>query len=713
MQTPPPAADRSHDDTVARLRDELRVAREQLRARTVELDVLHSVASGIGRSLNFEELFRLLLENVDSAVSNDIAAGLLLDGERADLFLLGERAELPAEAMSRVCEAAARFAGRTVRPDDVTVRTIGQRTDGGPVTLVAPPDGQTPAPPASGPPAGDAATGDVVTGNVETGNAEARPSSAGPAIGSSFIVPIMQRETCLGFLFVGSEAEDRYGADEVRLLYTLAGGAAEVVSRLQDVLAREKERQDTLLTYLPAGVLLLDCEGRVEVVNPAGRRFFGPLTGGVEIGDRVTRVGERTLADAAEQGHFDVAARSDGGQQQIVHVNIVPLRQSESESWLAVAEDVTDVREAVTRRDGFLAMLAHELRNPLAAVSTAGSLLSGGLDLEDVRDDATQIIVRQSAHMTRLVDDLLELARYLHGKIRLKTEPLDLAEVLTESAESVRPAARQKGQSLSVKAAAGTLPAEGDRVRLAQAVTNVLQNAVKYTPENGSVRLKFRKVDNAEGPGHAEVVITDTGIGLTAGQTQQIFEPFEQTQQGLDRSEGGLGLGLPLARRLVELHGGQITARSRGPSCGSTFTIFLPLSGSGAEARPSDASRAGDGGEPVLLVEDNDDLRRLLSAVLKSKGRSIVEGDSGPDGLEKFRRHTPPVAVCDLGLPGFDGYELARQIRSEFGEKPVLVALSGYGREEDRRRSREVGFDHHLLKPPDIDELIRCFHKPR
>jgi signal transduction histidine kinase len=359
-----------------------------------------------------------------------------------------------------------------------------------------------------------------------------------------------------------------------------------------------------------------------------------------------------------------------------------------------------EARNAVRRRDEFLAMLAHELRNPLAPI-LSGAQLMGVLGLSDPRQErARASIERQGRHLARLLDDLLDLSRVNYDKIALRREAVDLGIVAGDAVQATRALLDERGHRLTLTLGATPLIVDGDPTRLAQVLSNLLQNAAKYTPPGGRIELTAA----AEGD-EAVVRVTDDGAGIAPEMLGRVFEPFAQLDASLDRSGGGLGIGLTLVRRLVELHGGRVSARSAGPGMGSTFEVRLPL------GRPAESVEAKDatptsGARRVLLVEDNADGRNMLADLMRQWGHTVEEAGDGFEGVERLKRQLPDVALVDVGLPGMDGYQLAAAVReTEGGDRVLLVAVTGYGQPEDRRRALAAGFDVHLVKPIDLMTL--------
>jgi signal transduction histidine kinase/ActR/RegA family two-component response regulator len=368
----------------------------------------------------------------------------------------------------------------------------------------------------------------------------------------------------------------------------------------------------------------------------------------------------------------------------------------------ALRERAAELVDADRRKDEFLAMLAHELRNPLAPLRTSLELLA--LDVEG-RERFLEMAERQVRHLVRLVDDLLDVSRITRGKITLRREPVLLSDVVERAVEQSRAQIDARGHTLTVSLPHEELRVEADLVRLVQVVGNLLSNATKYTPMSGSIWVTAERVGE-------EVVlrVRDTGVGIAPELLPRVFELFVQGDAGLDRTRGGLGIGLTLVRALVELHGGRVAVTSGGAGLGSEFVVYLPaLPGTmPATAAGTERSTSAERRLRILVVEDNHDAAESLMALLQLWGHEVRVAYDGLAALRLAEAETPDVILSDIGLPGMDGYELARQLRARpaFG-RVVLVALSGYGRDEDRRQAAEAGFDHHLVKPPEMDTLLQ------
>jgi signal transduction histidine kinase len=364
--------------------------------------------------------------------------------------------------------------------------------------------------------------------------------------------------------------------------------------------------------------------------------------------------------------------------------------------------------EADRRKDEFIAMLAHELRNPLAAIGNCVRLLTRA-STENDRLWSQEVISRQTRHLGRLIDDLLDVSRITHGKIELHKQPVDLRALAERAMTTVRPLIEERGHALTMALAPGPLPLEADPTRVEQILVNLLNNAAKYTEHGGQITLTVRPVGT-----ELVIEVKDSGVGLAPDMLSRIFDLFAQVENSLARSHGGLGIGLTLVKRLVELHGGRIEAQSDGLGKGSQFIVRLPkletlvTERPAVVEKPSEALRAeADQRARVLVVEDNTDTAQGMSMVLSASGYDVRAVFDGKSAIEAARVLRPHFILLDIGLPGLDGYQVARAIRGEPGTKgSVVIAVSGYAQEQDRERSRDAGFDHHLIKPVDFDALF-------
>ncbi|HVZ85982.1 MAG TPA: hybrid sensor histidine kinase/response regulator [Polyangia bacterium] len=366
-----------------------------------------------------------------------------------------------------------------------------------------------------------------------------------------------------------------------------------------------------------------------------------------------------------------------------------------------------EARRAVGARDEFLAMLGHELRNPLSAIQFATDLIARRRDQDPCVAKHADTIERQTTNLNRLVDDLLDVARVTSGKVTLQREPAELGALVQRCLESLQTTADTRGVAL-IGSAAASIPVDVDVVRTEQVVTNLVTNAIKYTPRGGRVEVLL-----ATEAGEAVLRVRDTGVGISPEHLESIFDVFSQAPTALDRAKGGLGLGLTLVRALVGMHGGAVSARSEGCGRGSEFCVRLPLAAAPADqpATPATPPAAPDPGVRVVLVEDNVDIRETLTELLAMDGYDVQGAADGPQGLTRILSEQPQVALVDVGLPGFDGYELARRARSRLGDGVALIAMTGYGQPDDRERSFDAGFDDHVVKPVSLEDLASAIER--
>ncbi|MGE3956976.1 MAG: ATP-binding protein [Vicinamibacterales bacterium] len=382
--------------------------------------------------------------------------------------------------------------------------------------------------------------------------------------------------------------------------------------------------------------------------------------------------------------------------------HLLTERSAERDRNLAQAEGArAEAEEASRAKDQFLAMLGHELRNPLSPIVTALALLR----MRGTPWTREHVVIeRQVTHMSRLVNDLLDVSRITRGTLELRREPIEMADVITRATDMAEPRLEERRHSLEVDVPEG-LRVTGDEVRLAQVFGNLLSNAATYTPDGGSVRVRAER-RNSE----IAVEVSDTGRGISPDVAPRIFDLFVQGPRAIDRREGGLGLGLAIAKSLVELHDGRIEAHSAGVNRGSTFTVVLPAASTEARTAEAVPVNAPLPSHPlrVLVVDDNADAAEMLATLLAGSGHDVRTASDGPQALDILDTFRADVTVLDIGLPVMDGYELARRIHDRHGtEAPVLIAVTGYGQVEDAERSRQAGIAHHLVKPVDGDDLLR------
>jgi PAS domain S-box-containing protein len=528
---------------------------------------------------------------------------------------------------------------------------------------------------------------------------------------------------------------------DLRLLDILARQAADIIERTRaaEALRHRGEQFETLLNQAPLGVYLVDADLRIRQVNPIARSVFGDIPGGVigrdfdEIihllwdktyAEEIVRVFRHTLStgepyvvpERAElridrgiteyyEWRLDRITLPDGRHGLVCYFRDI---SQQVHARLAIAESeerlralVEELKDQDRRKDEFLATLAHELRNPLAPIRTGLQVLKLARS-EETAEKARAMMDRQIAHMVRLIDDLLDVSRVNRGKVELKRERVDIRTVIEAAIEVSRPLIDAGRHGLFVSLPKDPLLLDVDPTRMAQVVSNLLNNAAKYTPEEGRIEL------SAERDGDRVVLrVRDNGTGIPRDMLPRVFDLFTQVGRSLHRAQGGLGIGLSLVRKLVEMHGGVVAGESAGVGHGSTFTVRLPLAA--AEARPDAAVPEPNGavlplpGLRILVVDDNVDGAESLSLLLALGGHETAVAHSGPEALEMDRRFRSEVVFLDIGLPEMNGYEVAKRFREETASRrTVLVALTGWGSEEDKRQAMAAGFQFHVIKPVDI-----------
>jgi signal transduction histidine kinase len=409
---------------------------------------------------------------------------------------------------------------------------------------------------------------------------------------------------------------------------------------------------------------------------------------------------ERTLELAAKAAELREAQAREHERELAMQ-----RRRLEAE---ALERQMAHMAEAQRRKDEFLAILAHELRNPLQPIQTALELAERAPD-EPISPRVREILHRQVYHLTRLVDDLLDTARFAAGKLQLHRQSLSLAAIVDEAIAASRPLIDARSHRVEVRGQAGSPTIVGDPVRLVQVVCNLLNNAAKYTPPNGRIDVEWG-ID----AGKAFVRVTDNGRGIPPELLDRIFDMFVQERAGTDGA-GGLGLGLGLVKRLVELHHGSVHATSPGTGKGSTFEIRLPVTG---PEQPADNGKHSSGRVPQLdrplraiVVDDQSDLRELVADLLRARGHDVMTVEDGPSAVALICAERPDVALIDIGLPGMDGYDVARTIRRELADHKIrLIAMTGYGQQTDKDRAHDAGFDVHIVKPASAAKILRALY---
>jgi PAS domain S-box-containing protein len=408
------------------------------------------------------------------------------------------------------------------------------------------------------------------------------------------------------------------------------------------------------------------------------------------------RIRDRTI------GVIGLVLSDSGRQYTEQHVELAESFAERVATAVDNAQLFQTVKEANRQKDEFLAMLAHELRNPLAAIRYAVAL--GELSPAESLAELFEIVDRQTQNLARLIDDLLDVSRISRDKVTLRKEYVDVAVIVNRAAAAVRPLVENKEHQLILDVSDRPMPLLADPTRAEQIVANLLTNAAKYTPEGGQISLRAYPQEH-----EAIIKVSDTGVGLPPEMLSRVFDLFAQADRTLDRSQGGLGIGLTVARKLAEMHGGTITASSDGMGCGATFTIRLPLSESPAipeQAPKPEARVVGQARLRILIVDDNRDTALSGARLLQNLGHDVKVAFDGPTAVELARSFRPHTLFLDIGLPSMTGYEVARKLRQEGFEQVKIVAISGYGQPDDRLRSREAGFDEHLVKPVDQAELV-------
>jgi PAS domain S-box-containing protein len=499
---------------------------------------------------------------------------------------------------------------------------------------------------------------------------------------------------------------------------------ADVTEKVRaDTALRESEARFRALTNATADVIyrmspdwsqMRQLEGRGFVQDTADPRHFW-------LNDYIPREDQDLVHAAIEDAIRNKAVfelehrvcRVDGSYGWTFS-RAVPMLDAQGDiyEWVGAASDITErkaaeerLKESDRRKDEFLAMLAHELRNPLAPIGAAAGLLQRARLDEALVRKTSQIIGRQVSHMTALIDDLLDVSRVTRGLVELDNATLDVAQIVADAVEQVTPLIQSRRQQLASRLPPRPVQVVGDKKRLVQVLANILNNACKYTHEGGAIRLDI----DVHGT-RVRIAIADDGIGMAPALVARAFDLFAQAERSSDRSSGGLGLGLALVKSLVGLHGGTVTCESPGIGMGSTFVVELPCmqAGQGGERQRDDGAAAHGATKPlrILVVDDNVDAAAMLAMMLEAAGHEVLVEHAPEQALVRARETKPQVCLLDIGLPGMDGNELARRLRAQPETAgAMLIAVTGYGQECDRKRTLEAGFDHHLVKPIDTRRL--------
>ena len=568
-----------------------------------------------------------------------------------------------------------------------------------------------------------------------------RPSYAATAIRGVICVPILKSGRFVAAMAVHSKTPREWRRDEVELVQHVASRCWESIERArvtQDLREREQQFRD-LANSIPNLAWMARPDGWIYWFNEQWYRYTGTALAemegwgwqGVHDPAVLASVKERWQASIASATPFEMVfpIRGADGTFRRFLTRVNPVRDSRGQlvHWFGTNTDVENERrateenvaareqvdklrleaEAANRaKDEFMAMLGHELRNPLAPIVTALQLMK--LRGSDESERERTVIERQVQHLTRLVDDLLDVARIARGKVELKSQSVDVAEVVAKAIEMTSPLLEQRQHTLSVEMPTRGLTVDGDAIRLSQVISNLLTNAAKYTPPGGRITVRVE-----QDRGEVILRVCDSGIGIARDVLPQIFDLFVQGRQAIDRAPGGLGLGLTIVRSLVERHGGTVTATSGGAGMGSEFAVRLPLAvlarkGANAGSPPTPRRRVDPRAAAVriLIVDDNRDGAQMLADALETRGYQTKVAHDGPEALGIAREFNPSIALLDIGLPVMDGYELAGNLRELPGLGDIrLVAISGYGQPADRKKARHAGFQQLLVKPVDFEAI--------
>jgi PAS domain S-box-containing protein len=471
-------------------------------------------------------------------------------------------------------------------------------------------------------------------------------------------------------------------------------------------------------------------DGIIQTWNAAAERLFG-YTSSEAVGRHISliippdRIAEEahiiaTLKAGTRIDHFETERVRKNGQRILVSLTVSPIRDDKGRVIGAskIARDVTerrqmednlrklasDLAEADRRKDEFLATLAHELRNPLAPLSNTLEILKRSANQDASTRRSVDTMERQLEQLVRLVDDLLDLSRITHNRIELRKRHIELAPVIRQAVLAAQPLADASRHTLDVSMPAEPIHLHADPVRLTQVFGNLLNNSCKYTPPGGTIRVTVQLDGN-----DAIVAVTDTGIGIPADKLDSIFDMFAQVDRSIEQSQGGLGIGLTLVKRLIEMHGGTVEARSAGEGRGSTFEVRMAVSKEVADVvtPPERETPANGAAHRILVVDDNKDSADSLAMLLELTGHDVFTAHDGQEAFDAAEQHRPDVVLLDIGLPVVNGHDVCRRIRQQgWGQAMVLIALTGWGQDEDRRRSQEAGFDGHLVKPVDHARLL-------
>ncbi|NEX63137.1 ATP-binding protein [Noviherbaspirillum galbum] len=568
----------------------------------------------------------------------------------------------------------------------------------------------------------------VEDAEIDERTADVRDSYRKAQIRAVVSVPIIKAGRFVAGMAVHQVVPRRWKADEISLIGMVAHRCWESIERNR--IARELHESEakfqTITNAMPQMVWTADASGLVDYHNDQLFDFAG-VPRGTTSGDAWTNLVHPDDQQQAFKAWSQSVAtgtpyettyrvRHHSGEYRWTLARALPVRNGVGAivKWMGTNTDIHSqklaeqvLQETNARKDEFLAMLAHELRNPLAPISAASELLSISRSDDHQVQKATSIIRRQVGHMTGLIDELLDVSRVTRGLAQLENTLVDIKQVIAEAAEQVRPLMEKHGHQFSMNLSPESVFATGDHKRLVQVLSNLLDNAAKYTSPGGHITLTV-----SVSPGEIALSVSDDGIGMRPELLATVFDLFQQGERTADRAQGGLGIGLALVKSLIERHHGTVTANSAGPNLGSDFVIRLPRVIKASEEAPVTKPNSLTSTRRVLIVDDNIDAAHTLAMLLEVLGNQVAMDFHPEAALARSESEAFDVYLLDIGLPEIDGYELAHRLRSRQGnEKKVFVAITGYGQEQDRQQSAAAGFDYHLVKPVKADSLIELLNK--
>jgi PAS domain S-box-containing protein len=578
--------------------------------------------------------------------------------------------------------------------------------------------------------------------DTDSRTAAAAPALRGRSAAAFVNIPVIEKNRLVAVIFVNHAEARNWSPEDLAFIRDVAERTriaserarnAQALDVLADAAERRRRLYETFLENSPDLAYVWDLNHRFTYANKVLLKMWG-RSWDEAIGKNCLELGYEPWHAEMHSREIDqiVATKqvvrgevpfAGAFGRRIYEYILVPVLapDGEVEAIAGTTRDVTErkqaeegLRDSNRKKDEFLAMLAHELRNPLAPISAAADILQMKALDEKVTQKTSQIISRQVKHMTALVDDLLDLSRVTRGLVALSTSPIDLKSVVYHAVEQVRPFVEAQRHQLLFDLAAETAYVMGDQKRLVQIVTNLLNNAAKYTPQGGAIRISL-SVD----AGMLALSVEDNGIGIPADLQPHVFDLFTQADRTSDRAQGGLGIGLALVKNLTELHGGTVSCVSGGKDQGSRFTVVLPrhkVMSDAALNKQGSSSAAGQSQLPlrILVVDDNADAAQMLAMYLETLGHRVFVEHASLRALACARRERPDVCILDIGLPDMDGKELARQLRAGPDTSgALLIALTGYGQEQDKIETRAAGFDQHLVKPVDAGKLAELLGQHR